>query len=159
MKQSLKIGICFGITSGIITTLGLMVGLSSGTNSQSIVIGGILMIAIADAFSDALGIHVSEESDKTRTNKEVWESTISTFVAKFLFALTFVVPVLFLSLNVAILVNIGWGIFVLSLLSYILAREHKESALKAITEHVGIAIVVIVSTYYVGEWISRVFGM
>jgi vacuolar iron transporter family protein len=159
MKQSLKIGICFGVTSGIITTLGLLVGLSSGTNSQSIVIGGVLMIAIADAFSDALGIHVSEESDKTKTEREIWESTISTFLAKFFFALTFVVPVLIFSLRTAVLIDICWGFFALSLLSFILAREQGESAFKAILEHLGIAIVVIISTYYVGNWISHVFGM
>lgn len=37
----------------------LMAGLHSGTHSRAIVIGGILTIAIADAMSDALGIHVS----------------------------------------------------------------------------------------------------
>ena len=59
MEHSLKVGFSFGITSGIITTLGLMVGLNSSTNSKVAVIGGILIIAIADAFSDALGIHIS----------------------------------------------------------------------------------------------------
>lgn len=157
MKQSLKIGVFFGITSGIITTLGLMVGLSAGTNSKPAVIGGILTIAIADAFSDALGIHISEESDKTKTKREIWESTISTFTAKFLFALTFLIPVIFLSLQTAIFINIGWGLFALSLLSYVLAKEQNESATKAISEHLGIAIIVIISTYYVGEWISSIF--
>ena len=62
MKISWKTGISFGLTSGVITTLGLMVGLHSGSHSRAIVIGGIMTIAIADAMSDALGIHVSEES-------------------------------------------------------------------------------------------------
>ena len=86
MKNSLKTGVAFGLTSGIITTLGLMVGLYSGTNSKLVVMGGILTIAIADAFSDALGIHVSEESKNNVTEKEVWEATISTFFSKFLFS-------------------------------------------------------------------------
>ncbi len=59
LKHSLKIGFSFGLASGIITTLGLIVGLHSGTHSKKVVIGGILTIAIADAFSDALGIHLS----------------------------------------------------------------------------------------------------
>ncbi|GAI78411.1 unnamed protein product [marine sediment metagenome] len=70
-KHSLKIGISFGTTSGIITTLGLMVGLNSGTHSQATIIGGILTIAIADSFSDALGIHVSEESEGKHTEREI----------------------------------------------------------------------------------------
>jgi acid phosphatase family membrane protein YuiD len=60
MKDSLRTGISFGLTSAVITTLGLMVGLHSGTHSKIVVLAGILTIAIADAFSDALGIHVSE---------------------------------------------------------------------------------------------------
>ena len=32
MRESVKTGISFGLTSGVITTLGLMVGLHSGTH-------------------------------------------------------------------------------------------------------------------------------
>ena len=93
MRDSLRTGICFGLTSAVITTLGLMVGLHSGTHSRMVILAGILTIAIADAFSDALGIHVSEESDNTRTAQQVWGATIATFLTKCLFALTFAVPV------------------------------------------------------------------
>ena len=93
MKTSFKTGLSFGLTSGVITTLGLMVGLHSGTHSRTVVIGGIVTIAIADAMSDALGIHVSEESKNSDPTRHVWEATVATFVAKFVIAMTFVVPV------------------------------------------------------------------
>lgn len=47
MKDSLRTGISFGLTSAVITTLGLMVGLHSGTGSKLVVLGGVLTIAIA----------------------------------------------------------------------------------------------------------------
>ena len=47
MKASWKTGLSFGLTSGVITTLGLMVGLHSGTHSRAVVIGGILTIAMS----------------------------------------------------------------------------------------------------------------
>jgi hypothetical protein len=50
MKDSIRTGISFGLTSAVITTLGLMVGLHSGTHSKIVVLAGILTIAIADAF-------------------------------------------------------------------------------------------------------------
>ena len=53
MRESIKIGISFGLTSGIITTLGIMIGLNAATNLKLAVIGGILTVAIADAFSDS----------------------------------------------------------------------------------------------------------
>ncbi len=158
MRHSLKTGFSFGLTSGIITTLGLMVGLHSGTHSKLVVIGGILTIAIADAFSDALGIHVSEESENKHTTKEIWETTICTFVAKFVFAMTFVVPILLFPLTTAVVVSIVWGLSLLAIFSYYLAKEQKEKPWRVIGEHLLIAVVVIIITHYVGHWIGSTFG-
>lgn len=157
MKHSLKTGLSFGLTSGIITTLGLMVGLHAGTHSKLVITGGILTIAIADAFSDALGIHVSEESENKHTTREIWESTISTFVAKFVFAMIFVIPILLLTLTTAIIVSIALGLCLLGVFSFYLARGQKANPWKVITEHLLIAVVVIGLTHYTGEWISSMF--
>jgi VIT1/CCC1 family predicted Fe2+/Mn2+ transporter len=157
MNHSLKTGLSFGLTSGIITTLGLMVGLHSGTHSRLAVIGGILTIAIADAFSDALGIHVSEESENKHTTREIWESTLCTFISKFIFALTFLVPVLVLPLNTALAVSVVWGLSLLALFSFFIAKEQGEKPWKPIAEHLLIAVMVIVITHLVGEWISSIF--
>lgn len=158
VRESLKTGIGFGLTSGIITTLGLMVGLHSGTKSQLAVIGGILTIAIADAFSDALGIHISEEVKNGTTSETIWESTTSTFMAKLVFAMTFLIPVLMLPLDTAIIVSVVWGLSALAVFSYYIAREQGKKPLNVIGEHVVIALLVIVLTHYVGEWISLTFA-
>ena len=158
MKESLKTGFSFGITSGIITTLGLIVGLHAGTHSKIAIIGGILTIAIADAFSDALGIHISEESEYKHTAKEIWLSTVSTFFAKFVFAMTFVVPILLLPLTAAIIVSIIWGLSLLGIVSLYLAKQENAKAWRVILEHLLVALVVIVVTHYVGEWIGTTFG-
>jgi len=135
-----------------------MVGLHSGTNSKLAVIGGILTIAIADAFSDALGIHISEESEGRHASKEIWESTLFTFSSKLAFALTFLIPVLLLELWTAVVVGIVWGLLVLSLLSYRIAREQKGSSWKVVSEHLIVALVVIVAAHYVGDWLSLALG-
>lgn len=158
MDHSLKIGISFGITSAIITTLGLIVGLNAGTSSQLVVVGGILTIAIADAFSDALGIHISEESENVHTTKEIWISTLATFGAKFLFALTFVIPVLLLDLYIAIIIDVAWGLFALACFSYYIASKQKGNPWEAVFEHVSIGVIVIVVTNFVGGWIGSVFS-
>ena len=158
MNHSLKVGLSFGVTSGIITTLGLMVGLHSGTHSRLAVIGGILIIAIADAFSDALGIHISEEFENKHTSRQIWAATLSTFFSKFIFALTFVVPVVLLKLSIAIIVSVIWGFLVLSVLSYRISKEQKVNPWKVIGEHLLIATVVIVLTHYLGVWVSANFS-
>jgi VIT1/CCC1 family predicted Fe2+/Mn2+ transporter len=158
VKDSLRIGLSFGLTSAVITTLGLMVGLHSGTHSKTVVLGGILTIAIADAFSDALGIHVSEESESVHTAKEIWGATVATFFAKFLLALTFAVPVLFLSLRVAIVASLVWGLTILTVLSYAVARSQGKQHWRIIGEHLMIAVVVISVTHYVGDLIGKMGG-
>ena len=158
MKHSIRTGFSFGSTSGIITTLGLMVGLHSGTHSRVAVLGGILMIAIADAFSDALGIHISEESENRHIAKEIWESTVSCFLSKFVFALTFIIPALLFELSTAIVVSIIWGLSLLSILSFRIARVQGKILWKVVGEHLIIASVVILTTHYVGGWISSKVG-
>jgi VIT1/CCC1 family predicted Fe2+/Mn2+ transporter len=158
MRRALKTGLCFGMTSGIITTLGLMVGLEAGTNSALAVIGGVITIAIADAFSDALGIHVSEESDNKNTCHQVWESTFSTFITKSLVAASFILPILFLNLVDAVLISVVWGFLLLGALSVYIAGLNKKRVLPVILEHVGIATAVIIATHYIGKLISAVFS-
>jgi VIT1/CCC1 family predicted Fe2+/Mn2+ transporter len=155
MKIAIRKGFGFGLTSGIITTLGLMVGLNSGTHSKKVVLGGILLIAIADALSDALGVHVSEESgSKETTEKQIWASTFSTTFFKLIFALTFAIPVLLFTLSTAIIVAIVWGMLLLSTFSYYIAKKRKEKPFAAVFEHLFIAVLVVVITYYLGNWIS-----
>jgi len=158
MRHSIKTGFSFGLTSGVITTLGLMVGLHSSTNSKLAVIGGILVIAVADAFSDALGVHISEESENKHSEKEIWEATISTFLFKFIFALTFILPVLYFQLLTAIIISIIWGMLLLSIFSFYLAKMQKAKPWKIILEHLLIALLVITITHYVGEWVGFIFN-
>ncbi len=154
MNHSVKKGFSFGLTSGIITTLGMIVGLHSSTNSAMVVISGILIIAIADALSDAMGIHISEEAENKHSEKEIWESTIATFFSKFVFALTFIIPIYFFSLSTAIIVSIVWGLSLITLFSCYMARQQKTKPYRIVAEHLFIAVLVIIATHFIGEWVA-----
>ena len=156
MKRSILTGLCFGLTSAVITTLGLIVGLHSFSESKLVVIGGVLTIAIADAFSDALGIHVSEEAENAHESKEIWESTLATFTAKLVFALTFIVPVLIFDLSNAIIVGIVWGMLILAILSRVIAHVQKKNPWKVVAEHLVIALIVVVLAHYISDLLSAI---
>ena len=153
-----RTGLFFGATSGVITTLGLITGLNAGTHSLTAVLGGILVIAVADAMSDALGIHLAEESNPNATTQHIWAATISTFFNKFIFALSFAVPLIWLPLHQAVIASIIWGMLVIIVLSYFLARVQKASPMAIIAEHVGIAVLVVVFSHLIGAWVARAFG-
>lgn len=152
-----RTGLYFGATSGVITTIGLITGLNAGTGSVAAVLGGIFVIAIADAMSDALGIHLAEEADPKTDHGHVWAATISTFFNKFIFALSFAVPLLLLPLEQAVIASLVWGMLVIIVLSYFLAKAQKASPAMIIGEHLGIAITVVVLSHLIGLWVSRTF--
>jgi VIT1/CCC1 family predicted Fe2+/Mn2+ transporter len=156
MKKSYKKGLSFGLTSAVITTLGLMVGLNSGTGSKLAVISGILIIALADAFSDSLGIHISEEADRKNKPRHIWEATIVTFLSKFLFALTFVIPFLFFNLKISSLISIAWGIILLSVLSFQVGKQGRENPYRVVGEHLFIAVIVIILSYLLGNIVNKI---
>ncbi len=157
-NKGARTGVFFGATSGVITTVGLIAGLYAGTESVVAVLGGILVIAVADAMSDALGIHLAQEADPDSTSEHIWSATISTFLTKFVVALTFAVPVMWLPLQTAVIVSIGWGLLIIGLLSWFLARSQQNAVLPVVSEHLGIAIAVIVVSYYIGVWVHQAFA-
>jgi VIT1/CCC1 family predicted Fe2+/Mn2+ transporter len=158
MRRAFRIGFSFGLPSGIITTLGLMVGLNSISQSRFIVIGGILTIALADSFSDAMGMHFSQESDEKLSHKDVWKSTIFTLLSKFIFSSIFIIPVLLLSLNIAVIISVIIGLYFIFLISLIIARERNDNPIRVITEHISITLFVIFITHFIGIFISNTFG-
>lgn len=153
-----RTGLFFGATSGVITTIGLIVGLNSGTQSITAVLGGILVIAVADAMSDALGIHLAEEANPDTDHMHVWAATIVTFLTKFIFSISFAIPLLLLPLETAVIVSVVWGLLVIVVLSFFLARSQGESPFAIIAEHSGIAVLVLVFSHYIGVWVAATFG-
>ena len=158
MRHSIQVGLSFGLTSGAITTLGLVVGLAAGTASRLAVIGGIVTIAVADSLSDALGIHVSEESESVHTQREIWASTLATFASKLVMALSFAVPVLVFDLATAVAASVAWGAIALSALSHNLARLQGVRVWPVVAEHLAVGAAVVAISHFVGRWIGAAFS-
>ena len=151
MRRSYKSGLGFGLTSGILTPLGLTVGLYSSTQSTCIIIAGIITIAITDAFSDALGIHVSKEAGNEYSAKEIWEATMVTFLTKFFVGMTLVIPFLLFNVHVALIASIIWAILLLGSFSFHIALTRNEWPWQAVFEHLFIGTIVVLITYYVPQ--------
>lgn len=157
MKDSIRAGFNFGLTSGIITTLGLIAGLHSSTQSHYVVIGGILTIAVADALSDSIGMHFAIESQNKHSKKEIWEATFATMMYKFLFSSLFIIPVLLLELQKAIIMSVLIGIYLIFANSLVLARRQNLSPITVIVEHLTLTIAVVIAAHYIGIGISLLF--
>src|SRR3972149_3622697 len=151
--------VSFGMTSGVITALGMIVGLNEATSSRLAVFAGIVVMAIADGLADAAGFHIVEESEvengRTKhTQKEVWMTTFYTFLAVFGFIMTFAIPILIFDLRFAILIDIAWGMLLLVLLNIFIARVKNEDATGLVLSHVLLASFVIIISYFAGKLIA-----
>jgi VIT1/CCC1 family predicted Fe2+/Mn2+ transporter len=63
-----------------------------------------------------------------------------------------------LPLGQAVVASVVWGLFVIVVLSYFLARVQKASPISIIAEHTGIAILVVVLSHFIGVWVHHSFG-
>jgi len=147
----------FGATSAIITCLAFIIGLSKSTHPQMGIIASLLVIAIADNISDSLGIHIYQESDLK--NKDVVRtSTFLNFLTRFFVILVFIAFVLLLPIPFALVLSLIWGLSLLTILSYYIAKEQHVNPFKAIFEHLGIAVIVIIISNFISEWILNFFA-
>lgn len=159
MKETLLKGVGFGLTSGVITTLGIIVGLHAGTRSKLAVLAGMVVLAVADALSDAIGIHISEEAEGEHATREIWEATLFTFSSKLAFSLTFVPLIVFLELSTAILASVVWGLFLIVIVSFYTAKLQNKNIYRTIAEHLLVTILVVVLAHYLGDTIYGFFGV
>lgn len=146
----------FGATSAIVTSLAFIVGLSRSPNPRLAIIGSLLVMAVADNISDSLGIHIYQESELLNS-KAVRAATFSNFFTRFLTILIFVLLFGFLPIKYAVIISTVYGISVLSILSYLIAREQKANPYRAILNHVAIAILVIIVSSLVSKWLIEIF--
>jgi len=148
----------FGATAAIITNLALVAGLRTGEHAKISIIGGMLIIALADNVSDSVGIHIYQESE-CLAQKEVWISTFSNFMSRLIVSLTFISFVLFLPFQLAVFISLAWGLLLLSFISYRIARERKLNPYTAMLEHMIIAVFVIFMSDFFGKLIISRFKL
>jgi vacuolar iron transporter family protein len=158
IKEHLKelTNFTFGSTSAIITNISLVVGLGYSSISKSAIIGSLLVIAVADNISDSLGIHIYKESESCEIKKS-FILTLGNFFARLVISLSFIGIVLLFPIRVAAALTIIWGISLLSIISYLIAKRNKENPLSEIFKHIAIAVLVIAASRYAGYIISRYY--
>ena len=145
-------GMTFGMMDAIINVVGIIIGLSVMGNKLAVFVA-ILIAGIANSLGNAAGFHVSEETEGIHTRKEVWLSTVMTFVGTFFATMILLVPLLLLNLASAVITSVSIGIIMLLLLGFIVSRcsrYDKKKTVKLMIEYLAMGIIVIIVAYYIG---------
>ncbi len=146
----------FGATSAIITNLGIITGLDTLAHPKLSIIGALLVIALADNLSDTFGIHIYQESEHL-SKKEVWLSTLTNFFARLFVSLTFIALIILLPIKLAAVCSVVWGLLILTVMSYTIARQRKMSPYSAILAHTTVAVLVVAASHFIGAFLVARF--
>jgi VIT1/CCC1 family predicted Fe2+/Mn2+ transporter len=146
----------FGATSAIITNLGIITGLDTLTHPKLSIIGALLVIALADNLSDSFGIHIYQESEHIG-KKEVWLSTLTNFLTRLFVSSTFIILIIVLPIRLAAVCSVIWGLLILTVMTYTIAKHQKISPYSAIFIHLTIAVIVVVASNFIGAFVITRF--
>lgn len=155
--HQLNIAISFGLTSGVISSIGIIVGLHH--LQKFVIVAAIIIMSISDGLADAAGIHLSEETEMEKekikhTDKEVWLTTLLTLFFVVGVGITFVIPILIFPIETAVFIAIGYGMLLLIFLNYYIAKIKNANPIKLILEHILLAIVLIIISNWIGNLIT-----
>jgi VIT1/CCC1 family predicted Fe2+/Mn2+ transporter len=130
--------ISYGGTAAIVTSMALITGLNEVGTDKSALITALLIVALADNITDSLSIHIYQESERL-DEREAFIGTLSNFTTRLLGSLSFVLLVVVVPPKVVVLGSIVWGNLLLSVLTYVLARQRNIRIFPEIIKHLVVA--------------------
>lgn len=148
----------FGITSGVLTTVGVLVGVNSAAASRLAVIASIVAVAMADSWSDAFGMFNSKMAERGASRTQALRFAAATLTAKMLVPLTFILPLAALELSTAVIVCLVWGAVLLALLSAEQALVSQQSVRNMVARNLGLAMFIMLISKTAGHLIGWMFG-
>lgn len=143
-----------GATAAITTSMGLIAGLTHGSDTRIGIITGLLIVAIADNVSDSLGIHVYIESEGA-SRRDINSITYGNFLARLFLVFIFIVIILLFPPNIALVISSVWGLVLLAALSYFIAKGKNTSPAREIIWHLVVALAVVAGSNLLGRLILK----
>jgi VIT1/CCC1 family predicted Fe2+/Mn2+ transporter len=135
--------------------MGLIAGLTQGFNAETSIITGLFIVAVADNISDSFSIHIYKESEGA-SRKEINSSTFGNFTVRLFLALTFVLIVLMFPPYSALIISSIWGLILLAILSYLIAKQKETHPLREVAWHLVAALMVIGGSKIFGYLVLKI---
>jgi vacuolar iron transporter family protein len=150
MEINLTIGSTFGLLSGVLTSIGLILS-NYGSKMKYKTISLILIsLALSDSFSDALGIYYGSYRDDNDFEKSIIES-LKTFIGKSVIPLTMALIFYFTKdVKSGLILNIILSLIIILYVNYISFYDNTFIQLINIV----FFLVIIIINYVLGNYFS-----
>lgn len=158
-------GIAFGLMDGLITMLGIIMGISTATQSSKMVIIAGIVGGVANGFANSIGLYASELAergqqiqDKKRgfethvhTMSEIVIASVLAFIAC-IFALVIpITPFFFINISSSIALAFALSLTLLFLLGYEVGRISDEDGVQSGTKYAFAGLFGAVVCFFIGE--------
>lgn len=144
--------IAFGITDGVITVLGILIGVFAAGESARVIAVAALAGGLSDAVANAVGTHVSEEVSGSKSHHITWGSAFAAFLSTALVAVLQVLPVFLLPIETGIWISGLIGLLFLFCMG-ILFHKSFQTTVKYLILAIGAAVM----AYVIGKMLRTVF--
>jgi hypothetical protein len=148
LDDDLRQGLFYGVNSGVLTTMGVLGGLSQVTSSFRVIIIAILSLGLSDGLSEGHSLWFSKKAKNTLddSNKPL-KAGIGLITAKMLVTLSFLIPLLFVK-DLTIYKNMSfpiiWSvILLLTIDTQLIKLRTKENVIDYLIPQVVIIILLI----------------
>ena len=158
MNSDIRQGMFFGVNTGVITTAGIISGVSQSTKNPLILIVTLISLALSDGISESYSLYISKKAKNINdnTNGPLY-SSISSIISKILVNVSFLIPLLF-NYNLYYFKNLlwplTWSISIIILIDYNISKLRDEKFIDYFIPHILILLAVLGLTKYIGVFIS-----
>jgi len=149
--------IAYGGTAAVVTSTALISGLSAAGATRAVMASALLIAAFADNLADALSVHIFQESENLEM-KDALSGTITNFLTRIFLCVSFIPLVWIFPLEHVEKAGVAWGMSLLVILTYLVARERRANIPTEVLKHLVVAIVVITLSITAGHWISQLLA-
>ncbi len=147
--------ISYGGTAAVVTSMALISGLSAAGATKAVIVSALLIAAFADNLTDALSFHIFQESEQL-DQKDAFIGTITNFVTRLLLCISFALLIGLIPIVHAAIVAMIWGMLLLAIMTYLVARERKVKPILEVIKHLLVASAVVLASNVTGHWIGSV---
>lgn len=148
--SGLTIGASFGMISGIMTALGLILSSYGAKQQVFLIILTLVSLAVSDGLSDALGIYYGsyvDDNDLTKSLKEAGRTFMGKATIPLVFALIFY---LVHDMRLGSQINVGLAFFGILALNFTVFESTEMRIINT-----GIFITIVVVNYVIGSVFSK----
>ena len=161
-------GVAFGTMDGLITILGVVIGIASATDSSGAVVIAGLVAGLANAFGNSFGFYASElaeraehiqENQHLSSMTETRRSTILAFAHSLASTLVIVAPFTVLSLTSAMIVSLILALVLLFALGALVGKFSHASPWRFGVRYVILGVAGAALSFVIGQIVGSVLTL